>query len=51
MNDMRKILYGRTQRDLLKRIKQYKERNWKVISDIKSFANSYEVLVEKQDVR
>lgn len=48
---MRKILYGRTESELKKRIDQYKDRNWTVISEIKSFTNSYEVLVEKQDKR
>lgn len=48
---MRKILHGRTESDLKKRIEQYKDRNWSVISDIKQFNNSYEVLMEKQDER
>ena len=51
MNNMRKILYGRTESDLKKRIDQYKKRNWNVISEVKFFGTSYEVLVEKQDER
>lgn len=48
---MRKILMGKTKPELMKRVDQYLERNWNVISDIKFFGNSYEVLVEKMDKR
>lgn len=46
---MRKILYGRTETELKKRIDQYIRRDWNVISEVKFFGTSYEVLVEKQD--
>lgn len=45
---MRRILTGQTKKELDKRINQYLDRNWIVISEVKFFGNSYEVLVEKQ---